>query len=225
MELKKNPNLELSKYSILFFNIGLALAIGFVLIVFEWETVETTSTVNLSNNVEIFEDIIDVPLTNQATPPPLKIQQPKIIEVPDEEEIVENVEFDLDIDITEEIIVEELAIENGPEEEIADEVFSIVEKMPAFPGGTAEWHNYISSNLKYPRRAQKAKVEGKVIMRFVVGVDGDVSQVEVLKGIGFDCDEEAIRVLQSSPNWIPGQQRGRNVKVRVMMPLTFDLSS
>lgn len=223
MELKKNPNLELSKYSTLFFNIGLAIAIGFVVIVFEWETVENTSKVNLSSNNEVFEEIVDIPLTNQATPPPPKIQQPKIIEVPDEEEIEESLEIDLDIDITEEIIIEELVSEVEPQEEISDEVFSIVEKMPSFPGGSSEFSEFISKNLKYPRRAQKANVEGKVIVRFVVDVDGDVSDVEVLKGLGFDLDEEAIRVLLSSPNWIPGQQRGRNVKVSMMMPLTFDL--
>jgi protein TonB len=95
--------------------------------------------------------------------------------------------------------------------------------MPSFPGGNAKFYEFIAKNLKYPRRALKANVEGKVVVRFIVAEDGDVSDVEVLKGIGYDCDEEAIRVLNTSPNWIPGKQRGRNVKVRVMVPLTFDI--
>lgn len=223
MELKKNPNLELSKYSTLFFNIGLVLSIGLVLLVFEWKTVVTKSTVSLETDGMAFEEILDVPLTNQATPPPPKISQPKIIEIPDEEEIEESIEVDLDIELTEEAIVEELVIAEAPVEEVAEEVFTIAEVMPSFPGGNSEFYEYISQNLKYPRKALKANVEGKVIVRFVVAENGDISEIEVLKGIGFDCDEEAVRVLQSSPKWVPGQQRGKNVKVRVMVPLTFDI--
>ena len=223
MEHKKNPKLDLNKYTALFFNIGLAISVGLVLVIFEWETTETISRVNLDTSNQQFEEIIDIPLTKQATPPPPKIQQPKIIEVPDEEVIAESIEIDLDIDITEEVVVEELVIENEPEEEQADEVFSIVEEMPSFPGGNTKFYEFVSKNLKYPRKALKANVEGKVVVRFVVEEDGDISDVEVLKGIGYDCDEEAIRVLNNSPNWIPGKQRGRNVKVRVMVPLTFDI--
>lgn len=223
MELKKNPKLDLRRYSTLFFNIGLAVSLGLILLVFEWETADKISRVNFDTSNQQFEEIIDIPLTNQATPPPPKIQQPRIIEVPDEEEIVESIEIDLDIDITDEVVVEELVIESEPEEEQVDEVFSIVEQMPSFPGGNTKFYEFIAKNLKYPRRALKANVEGKVVVRFVVAEDGDVSDVEVLKGIGYDCDEEAIRVLNNSPNWIPGKQRGRNVKVRVMVPLTFDI--
>jgi protein TonB len=224
MELKKNPNLELSKYSTLFFNVGLALAIGFVVAVFEWETVENTSRVNLDTSEVMFNEIIeDVPLTNQAPPPPPKIRQPQIIEVKDEVEIEEDIEIDLDIDMVEESIIEDIVFETAPDEEISDEVFSVVEVMPSFPGGTTKFYDFISKNLKYPRKALKANVEGKVIVRFIVAENGDVSEVEVLKGIGYDCDEEAIRVLLSSPDWIPGRQQGRNVKVRIMVPLTFDI--
>lgn len=223
MELKKNPKLELSRYSTLFFNIGLMISIGFVVLVFEWEIPETTSRVDLQTSTQLFEEIIDVPITNQVTTPPPKIQQPTIIEVPDDEEIVESIEIDLDIDITDEAVVEALVIENEPEEEQVDEVFSIVEQMPTFPGGNEKFNEFISKNLKYPRRALQANIEGKVVLRFLVAEDGDISNVEVLKGIGYDCDEEAIRVLNTSPNWNPGKQRGRNVKVRIIVPLTFDI--
>lgn len=223
MELKKNPKLELSKYCTLFFNLGLAIAIGLVLVAFEWKTVASTSKVSLETEGGMFEEILDIPLTNQATPPPPKFNQPKIIEIPDEEEIEEVVDIDLDIEMTEELVVEQLVSVEAPEEEIADEVFSIVEVMPSFPGGNTEFYEYISQNLKYPRKALKANVEGKVVVRFIVAEDGGISDVEVIKGIGFDCDEEAVRVLQSSPDWIPGQQRGRNVKVSIMVPLTFEI--
>ena len=224
MEHKKNPKLEINRYSSLFFSIGLAISMGFVVLVFEWKFPENGSQVNLQANESLFEDVIeDIPLTEQRTVPP-KIQQPKVIEVPDEEEIEDEIEFDLDIEMTEETVIEELVVEDAPEEEISDEVFSVAEVMPSFPGGTNAFYEYVSNNLKYPRRAKKAGVEGKVILRFVVGRNGDVSDIEVLKGIGFDCDEEAKRIIESSPKWSPGKQSGQTVKVRMIVPLNFDLS-
>jgi protein TonB len=223
MELKKNPNLELSKYSTLFFNIGLSISIGLVIVAFEWKTESVSSTVRLEENYSLYEDIIDIPVTNQTPAAPPKMNQPMIIEIPDEEEIEEVIDIDLDIDMMEETVIEELVTIATPEEEIADEVFSIAEVMPAFPGGNSEFKAYISQNLKYPRKALSANVEGKVIISFVVAEDGDISEIEILKGIGFGCDEEALRVLQLSPNWTPGQQQGKNVKVRMMVPLTFDI--
>ena len=224
MVQKKNPKLELSRYSNLFFSIGLSISIGLVILVFEIEVPEKASPVNLASSSQIFEEIIeDVPLTQQQFTPP-KIQQPKVIEVPDEEEISSDIDFDLDIEMTEETVIEELAIEHAPEEEISDEVFSVVEEMPSFPGGTAGFYDYVTQNLKYPRKAKKAGVEGKVIIRFTVGLDGDISEVEIVKGLGFDIDEEALRIMQASPKWTPGKQGGRIVKVSMLVPLNFDLS-
>lgn len=224
MEYKKNPKLELSRYSTLFFSIGLAMANALVLLVFEWETEKISSTVNIENNEALFEEVIDdVPLTKQDQPPPPKIQQPQIIEVPDEEQIKEDIEIDLDIEMTEDAVIEDIVRESAPEEEISDEVFTVVEQMPSFPGGTEEFYEFVSQNIKYPRKALRANVEGKVIVKFIVMEDGDISQVEVIKGIGFDCDEEAVRVLKSSPDWIPGKHQGRNVKVTVMLPFTFNI--
>ena len=223
IELKKNPNLDLSKYSTLFLSIGFVISIGLVLVAFEWKTITTNSEVTLESTGSPFEKILDIQLTIQAPPPPPKISQPKIVEIPDEEEIVEAIEVDLDIEMTEESVVEKLVIAEAPQEEIADEVFTIVEVMPSYPGGNTKFYEYISKNLKYPRRALKANVEGKVIVQFLVAQNGDISEVEILKGIGFDCDEEAVRVLQSSPRWIPGQHQGKNVKVKVTLPLTFNI--
>ena len=108
-------------------------------------------------------------------------------------------------------------------EEVADEVFKVVEVMPTFPGGSSQFNEFISKNLKYPNKALRANVEGKVILSFIVEANGNLSDIEVVKGIGYDCDEEAVRVLLITPDWIPGQQMGRNVKVRVFLPLTFDI--
>lgn len=187
---------------------------------FEWKTKGISSTVRLETSSAAFAEVLEVPITNQATPPPPKLSTPTIIEIPDEEEIQEIIDINLDIEISEPI-VENLVFSETPEEEVADEVFNVVEVMPSFPGGSSKFNEFISQNLKYPKKALRANVEGKVIVSFIVEANGNLSDIEVVKGIGYDCDEEAVRVLLTTPDWIPGQQMGRNVKVRVLLPLTF----
>jgi periplasmic protein TonB len=104
-----------------------------------------------------------------------------------------------------------------------DEIFTTVEQNPEFPGGIKEMYGFIGKNLKYPSAAQRANVSGKVFAKFVVEKDGSLGDVQILKGIGFGCDEEAQRVLKSMPKWNPGKQNGRNVRVFFTMPISFVL--
>ena len=154
--------------------------------------------------------------------PPPKIQQPQIIEVPDEEEIEEEIEVDLDIEITEETIIEDFEFDEPAEEE-AEEIFTIVEDQPAPKGGMAAFYEYVSKNMKYPAQARRMGIEGKVFVQFIVDKDGSITEVQAIKGIGAGCDEEAIRVLKNAPKWNPGKQRGRPVKVRMILPIIFKL--
>ncbi len=102
-----------------------------------------------------------------------------------------------------------------------EEIFTTVEQNPEFPGGISEMYKYIGSNIKYPSAAQRANVSGKVFVKFVVEKDGSIGDIQVLKGIGFGCDEEATRVIKSMPKWSPGRQNGRNVRVYYTMPISF----
>jgi len=225
MQPKKNRRIELSTYSTLFFNIGLVISLGLVLAAFEWKSIEQKSTVNLANSNASFTELIDdIPQTKQTTPPPPRIQQPKIIEVPDDEELEVDIEINLDIAYEEETAIEEVVFEQTPEEEVADEFFVFVEEMPSFPGGKSKFSNFVSKNLIYPIQAKVKGIEGKVIVEFIVNEIGEISQVAVVHGIGYGCDEEAKRLIQTSPNWIPGKQAGKNVKVKMAVALVFDLS-
>jgi protein TonB len=170
-----------------------------------------------------FEDVMEIPPTEQPPPPPPKVQQPEIIEVPDEEEIEEEIEVDLDVEITEETVVEEIVFEEPVEEEVAEEIFTIVEDQPEPKGGMAAFYEYVGKNLKYPAQARGMGIEGKVFVEFVVDKDGSITNVKAIKGIGAGCDEEAIRVIADAPKWSPGKQRGRPVKVRMILPITFKL--
>lgn len=101
--------------------------------------------------------------------------------------------------------------------------FATAEKMPSFPGGEKALIEFIKNNLKYPADAQEKKIEGHVTVRFVVSKTGAIKDVEVLLGIYPSCDAEAIRVINSMPNWTPGVKNGKLVDVYYTLPITFRL--
>ena len=104
-----------------------------------------------------------------------------------------------------------------------DKPFLIAEKMPQFPGGDIEMMKFIRDNLKYPGRAQEAGVQGKVVVNFVVGRDGKITNIKIVRGIGAGCDEEAVRVLEKMPPWTPGEMGGKAVPVYFTFPINFHL--
>ena len=105
----------------------------------------------------------------------------------------------------------------------ADETYMVVEDQPEPEGGMKAFYKYVTENLNYPTEARQKGIEGKVFVQFVVDKDGSLSEVKAIKGIGSGCDEEAVRVIAESPVWNPGKQRGKSVKVRMVMPINFRL--
>jgi protein TonB len=220
---KKSPEADVSRKSGLYLNIGLVIALLLVILAFEWKFYEDGELADLGNVSDDFEEMLDIPPTEQPPPPPPKIQQPEIVEVPDEEEIEEDIEVDLDVEITEEDVIEEIVFEEPVEEEVADEVFTIVEQQPEYPGGMSAFYQFVTKKLKYPSQARRMGIEGKVFVQFVVDKAGNITEVVAVRGIGAGCDEEAVRVIKSSPQWKAGKQRGKAVKVRMILPITFKL--
>lgn len=113
----------------------------------------------------------------------------------------------------------------GPGEPAAPEIFTIVEENAEFPGGVSEMVKFIQKNLQYPSMAREAGISGKCFLKFVVNEDGDISNVEVLKGVSGcpDCDKEAIRVVKSMPKWKPAKMTGRSVKCYFNLPISFKI--
>ncbi|MCB0806210.1 MAG: M56 family metallopeptidase [Bacteroidales bacterium] len=109
-----------------------------------------------------------------------------------------------------------------PQEE--DKVYTMVEEMPEYPGGDEARIKYFQENITYPEAAKKNGIEGRVFVSFIVEKDGSITHVEVLRGIGGGCDEEAVRVISAMPNWKPGKQKGKPVRVQFNMPIEFKLS-
>ena len=102
-------------------------------------------------------------------------------------------------------------------------VYEVVEIQPSPAGGMAGWNKYLSENLRYPPNAQLKGIEGTVIVAFVVNTDGTTTDIEILRSVGGGCDEEVIRIVQGSPKWTPGMQRGTPVRTRMRLPLRFML--
>lgn len=96
--------------------------------------------------------------------------------------------------------------------------------MPVFPGGEKEMYQYIFNNLKYPVPDIEVGTQGKVIIQFVVGRDGSITNATIVRGISIGCDKEALRVVKSMPKWIPGRQNGIPVQVYFTLPIVFKLN-
>ncbi len=116
----------------------------------------------------------------------------------------------------------EVIAQPEPKEE-ETKVFDVVEQMPSFPGGQAALMEYLSKNVKYPVVAQENGVQGRVVVSFVVERDGSITDVKVVKSVDPSLDREAIRVISSMPNWIPGKQNGSAVRVKFNVPVSFRL--
>lgn len=113
--------------------------------------------------------------------------------------------------------------QTGVKNNTEEQVFTVVEEMPEYPGGMSEFMKFIAQNIKYPADALQGKVEGRVIARFVVCKDGSISDIEIMRSVSPSLDAEAVRVLKLMPKWKPGRQRGRAVPVKFTVPVTFRL--
>ncbi len=102
-------------------------------------------------------------------------------------------------------------------------VYDVVEKMPQYPGGMVALFEFLEKNLKYPADAQKQKVEGRVIVSFIVETDGSISDINIVRKVFPSLDEEAVRLLGMMPRWSPGLQNGKPVRVKYAIPITYSL--
>ena len=110
----------------------------------------------------------------------------------------------------------------APQEE---PVYTVVEQMPEYPGGQEALVQYMMNNIKYPENAGKNGIQGTVFVTFVVGKDGSISNAKVLRGVDKELDEEALRVINGMPNWKPGKEKGKPVKVQFNLPVAYKLDA
>jgi len=216
MELKKKPKVDINKSRGVFLNIGLLLSLFIVIVAFEWKTYDDV-LLGLGMISDDFEEQIEIPVTEQPPPPPPKIQPPEIIEIHDEEVIKEEIKRLFDSEFDEDTAI---AVEDEPEEDY-ERIFLPWEAEPVPVGGYKEFYKYLANHINYPEQARRTGVQGKVYVQFVVDKDGSFTDVKAIKGIGMGCDQEAVRVVKNAPKWNPGKQRGRPVRVKMVIPILF----
>jgi protein TonB len=229
MELKKNPAKDIHRKSGMFFQIGLGISVAIMITAFEWRT-EITKV--HPRRVDTPEDpIVLIPATEfQKLDPPLPSPIKNEIVAPKRyanvsSETTTNPEVDpgsVTHDPTELSSVK-IVYETDSIEVCLDCIISFPEKQPEPVGGYDSFYALVKKNLKYPKQAQRVEVQGRVFVEFVVNRDGSPTDIKVIKGIGAGCDEEAKRVIRLT-KWNPGKQRGKPVRVKMVMPITFVLN-
>ncbi|NCP84893.1 MAG: energy transducer TonB [Bacteroidetes bacterium] len=213
---RKKPEADLRKSYTVYMQLGLVAALGILLILFKVD-IRSESDIVLQTVEQETVKMEEIEQTRQDVKPPPPPRPPVPVAVPNDEVIEDDIlDLDAEIDLDAPL---ELPPPPPPAEEEPD-IFVVVEKRPEIKGGMKALYKYIV----YPEIARKAGIEGRVILEFVVDERGKVSNVKVLRSVGGGLDEAAISAVKKV-KFTPGMQRGRPVKVRYTLPVTFKLSS
>ena len=217
MALKKTEKADIKRRYPLYVEIGMVLTLAVLIVAFRLDmSVNDTFDVQLEEQEVV--QMEEIQQTQQIEKPPPPPRPPVPVEVPNDE-VLDDVDLDLDVSLDLDDMVD-LPPPPPPaeEEEEEPEIFVIVEQSPELIGGLAG----LQKKIRYPEIAKKAGVEGRVYLQFVVDEQGNVHDPIVTRGIGAGCDEEAIRAIVSA-KFKPGKQRGKAVKVKMSLPITFKL--
>lgn len=225
MEQKKSPKADLEKKKTLFLEIGYVIALGLILMAFEYtkEDVQVKSLGELQD-LSGEEEIVPITRQEQQKPPEPPKPQKVVLELNIVEDDVElEDEFEIqDFEASQDEEIEIIAMEEEEEEEA--EVFFIVEDMPTFQGGSLEnFRNYIQETIDYPAIAMENSISGTVYVNFVVNTKGEITSINIVRGVDPSLDNEVIRALKAAPKWEPGMQRGKPVSVSMAIPVKFIL--
>lgn len=224
---------------------GLAIALASTVSVFSY-TVEAEPYVFAPSSVENYEVLEVTPYVDLEKLKPkeeIPVEKPNtydetkdikivkdeitIIDIPEPIDLPEEPIFDeptVDIeDLVGGLVIDEPIKVEKAKEVVEPEIFDFVEKMPEFTGGMKELLTYLGKNIKYPTLAKEVGIDGRVIVEFIVMEDGSIANAKVVRGIGGGCDEEALRVIKAMPNWQPGIQQGKAVRVKYKVPVRFKL--
>lgn len=228
MQVKKTKKASLENKKSLFLLIGLVVVLGIVLMAFEWGTPQTNKgTLGDVNMDDKFEPEMRNTIREEKEPPKPKKKEPEPEKVIEELNVVENDEEESDIDINseeqEKIDIDMSSFEEEEEEEVDPISFAVVEQKPEFPGGQKELLKFLAKNSEYPEIAKENGIQGKVYVQFVIDKNGNVTSVQIARGVDPYLDKEAKRVVSKLPDWKPGKQRGKAVPVTYIVPINFTL--
>ncbi len=226
MEAKKTKKADLENKRSMFLQIGLVVALGVVFIAFQWSDKVLPANI-LANSHAIEDEKFDLPpITRQEE---VRKELPKTVVV-DQIEIIDDKSMQIEdvLEINSEATAETRIDVNTiitEEVEKVDPVFLIgqLDDDPEFPGGMLGLQKYLIGAVKYPVAALERGIQGTVYLSFIINKEGKVENVKILRGIETTLDNEAFRVVNSLPQWKPGRQNGRPVKVSYQVPIKFQL--
>lgn len=214
---RKQPQADLKKYYTIFIEFGLIATLLIFIVAAKVNLSGGNQVVDYNKEQEIIqmEEVIQTKQVEKPPPPP---RPPVPIEVPNDE-IIEDEILDINADLD---LGQSLDLPPPPpeQEEEEEDFFVAVEQMPELIGGLAE----LQGKIRYPDRARKAGIEGRVIVQFIVTENGTVEEPRVIRGIGGGCDEEAVRAVKQA-QFEPGRQRGQAVRVQYSLPIVFRLQN
>lgn len=239
----------------IYLKMGFAIALGFVVLAFRWEVYPPENgnfyleTLKDENAFEVVRTVHK----KKTIPPPPVIETAAVDLPPDDvvftaepepepSAILSDEPTEPEITNASPPIIPKIKERDRPKREAPPEIempLDFAEQMPRFPfeadpslskeeiilQSHKALFEYVNKNLRYPRQALEYGAQGKVFVAFVVNEDGSISDVEIIKDIGLGCGKESLRIISNMPKWIPGMQHGRNVKVRMRLPLKFALEN
>ena len=228
MEVKKSPKADLEKGKTMGILMGMIVGLAVLFVGFEWSDREITIVQDQGVADIIAEEEVEITRPEDTPPPPPPPPAPAVAEVltvveddvkMDDVEIVSSEDDAASAQVeayTPPAVVEE-------EEESSQQIFTVVETIPEFHGGQVGLLLYLAKSIKYSVIAQENCFQGRVSCSFVVNKDGSIVDAEVIRGVDPSLDKEALRVINSMPKWSPGKQRGKPVRVKYTVPVTFRL--
>ena len=227
MEVKKSPKADLEGKKTTGLLIGYVLILAVMFVAFEWTDRDKQVTTDTGIVGPIFEEEM-IPITEQeeqkqAPPPPEAPKVEEVLQIAENDANVEESTIQSSEENNQAVEIKYVPVEVEEEEPEEQQIFQVVEEMPEFPGGMAECLKFIGKNIKYPTIAQENGVQGRVIIQFVVNQDGSIVDPVVMRSVDPYLDKEALRVIKMMPKWKPGKQRGKAVRVKYTVPVTFKL--
>ena len=229
MEVKKSNTANLENQRVQGFLLGLIVVLAAVFVALEWNSSDSGWTF-FADDEDLEAEMELSPLKRDQDEIPMMLPQEQKAEQPKSEQL-NLVEEDVELPPS---VEPELMEKPDPEAEAEEKPevvdmynepidFRVVEDLPQFPGGAAEFMKWLTKNLKYPALAQKRKVKGRVVAQFVVNTDGSISDLELTEKLETSCDNEVLRVLRMMPKWQAGMMNAKPCRTKVCIPVVFNL--
>lgn len=234
MEIKKNRNVDLDAHRWKFFLLSLIVVLASFVAILEYSSEETTydgEDEELTEELDLSlfkkeDDRIALAVKEQPKPVSDEIKVEKKTDELEQMDMPKPESDDIPQDTKEEVKDEEKDPLLAPADNALDnndKNFRIVSDLPQFPGGAVEMMKWLTANLRYPSSAQRKKIEGKVMVQFIIDSSGDMTDLKIIKSLEASCDREALRVMRMMPKWKPGIDNGQPCRTMVCIPIVFKL--